>query len=578
MTKARDLSKLLSTSNGKIAGSNLDVSFENISDTGTEGTKVASGTTAQRGSTAGQVRFNTTLGITEYYTGTEFKAIDTPPTIISVDVTNIETSLGGNQTIVITGALFDTSATVKFKDNGGTEFTPDTTTRNSSSQITVTKARSSFSDANEPYDIIVTNPSGLSATLENTINVDNSPTWSTASGNLANILDSATGTHATVSATDADGDAVVYSVQSGSIPAGTSLNTSSGIISGDPTDVSSATTSNFTLRATANTKTVDRAFSIITNPTFDGSSSAKAFRTMSDIAGLYTGHQTLYTTLGGNTSAFQVKVDCSTTGGSWILVSFNFGTGGVTRNNCQDTMYGGSNGTNTSYESGRLGKTLNLGLGEGSIDGNDIYGEDIDFGSNSMTAFGGVSVDSAPNNTAYVAIDYYNHGTQSNFTSAQMTAMRAFATSMYTSIPHVALSVDASDGGSGYDFTTTYNSNTQANLGHTTNLKNASSDILRPQVRKESDDEHWSAHIWTHNTWSALTTATGWRESLSTVGDPSSTGLGVGANGFLFPKQINYQASTGGGANFGTPHLESWSNGASGTGNILNNKTYFLVK
>ena len=55
MTKARDLSKLLSTSNGKIAGSNLDVSFENISDTGTEGTKVASGTTAQRGSTTGQM-------------------------------------------------------------------------------------------------------------------------------------------------------------------------------------------------------------------------------------------------------------------------------------------------------------------------------------------------------------------------------------------------------------------------------------------------------------------------------------------------------------------------------------------
>jgi hypothetical protein len=49
MTKARDLSKLLSTANGKIAGANLDVSFENITDTGTEGTRVATGTTAQRG-------------------------------------------------------------------------------------------------------------------------------------------------------------------------------------------------------------------------------------------------------------------------------------------------------------------------------------------------------------------------------------------------------------------------------------------------------------------------------------------------------------------------------------------------
>ena len=67
MTRARDIATLLSTSNGKIAGSNLDVSFENITDTGTEGTRVATGTTAQRGSTAGQLRFNSTTNLAEYY-------------------------------------------------------------------------------------------------------------------------------------------------------------------------------------------------------------------------------------------------------------------------------------------------------------------------------------------------------------------------------------------------------------------------------------------------------------------------------------------------------------------------------
>jgi hypothetical protein len=41
MTKARNIASLLSTANGRIAGANLDVSFENITDTGTEGTKVA---------------------------------------------------------------------------------------------------------------------------------------------------------------------------------------------------------------------------------------------------------------------------------------------------------------------------------------------------------------------------------------------------------------------------------------------------------------------------------------------------------------------------------------------------------
>jgi hypothetical protein len=79
MTKARDISKLLSTANGKIAGENLDVSFENITDTGTTGTRVATGTTAQRGSTAGQLRFNTTTGLAEYYNGAGFTKIEGTP-------------------------------------------------------------------------------------------------------------------------------------------------------------------------------------------------------------------------------------------------------------------------------------------------------------------------------------------------------------------------------------------------------------------------------------------------------------------------------------------------------------------
>jgi hypothetical protein len=246
MTKARDIA---------------DFKFENITDTGTEGTRVATGTTAQRGSTAGQLRFNSTTGLAEYYTGTEFKSIDTPPIITSIDVTNVATDLGGTETFVITGSLFNGSATVKFRDNGGTLITPDTTTVNSASQITVTKTRSSFSNANEPYDVIVTNPSGLEATLDNQVNVDNSPVWSTASGSLGSINDNVSA-NLSVSATDPDGDTVEYSVQSGSLPVGTSLNSSTGAITGDPTDVASDTTSNFTLRATANNNTADRAFSI----------------------------------------------------------------------------------------------------------------------------------------------------------------------------------------------------------------------------------------------------------------------------------------------------------------------------
>jgi len=248
MTKARDIA---------------DFKFENIVDTGTEGTKVASGTTAQRGSTTGQLRFNTTTGLAEYYTGSEFKVIDTPPTITSIDVTNVVTDLGGTQTFVITGALFANGATVKFKDNGGTEITPDTTTVNSSSQITVTKTRSSFSNANEPYDVIVTNLSGLTGTLSGQINVDNSPVWSTASGNIATVYEGDT-VNVSATATDSDGDTVSYSETTANLSgAGFSLNSSTGAITGTASAVATDTTNSFTLRATANTQTADRSFNII---------------------------------------------------------------------------------------------------------------------------------------------------------------------------------------------------------------------------------------------------------------------------------------------------------------------------
>ena len=266
MTRARDLSKLLGTANnGVIPNSNLGVSFENISDSGTAGTKVASGTTGQRGSTAGQIRFNTTTGLAEYYTGTEFKIIDSPPTVTAVSPLEVDSAAGGNITFTVTGTNFQSGAVTKFVGNDGTEITASTTTVTNSTTISAVIARSSFVGAKEPYDVKVINASGLLGILDNQINVDVSPAWSTASGNIANIADTATGTHATVSATDADGDTVSYSETGGTVltTAGLTLNSSTGAISGDPTNVGSSTTYSFNLRATANSKTVDRAFNII---------------------------------------------------------------------------------------------------------------------------------------------------------------------------------------------------------------------------------------------------------------------------------------------------------------------------
>jgi hypothetical protein len=261
MTKARDLSKLLSTSNGKIAGSNLDVSFENISDTGTEGTKVASGTTAQRGSTAGQIRFNSTTGLAEYYDGNAFKSIDAPPTVQSISPS---TALTANQDITINGSNFSTGATVKFIGNDGTEYSSPTVTRNSASELVAETPSTVLTVANEPYDIQVTNTSGLSGILADGLDAGSTPSFTTASGSVGTLTDGnrAGSNLTTIVATDADSQSVTLSLKAGSsVPSGLTFN-SDGTFSGTADAVGSDTTTTFTVVASDGTNTNERQFSI----------------------------------------------------------------------------------------------------------------------------------------------------------------------------------------------------------------------------------------------------------------------------------------------------------------------------
>ncbi len=266
MTKARDLSKLLSTSNGKIAGENLDVSFENISDTGTEGTKVASGTTAQRGSTTGQWRFNSTTGFFEGVgTGGVIASLEPDPVISSIDDEEVDTATGGNQTFVVIGSGFSSGGTISFIGNDGTTFNAISTTHDSVTQQTAVVAKSSFVNSKEPYDIKFTSSGGKFGILENIINVDNAPNWSTSAGNVGSVLEGTAISTIQLSATDPEGDSVTYAETTSNLSgAGFSLSTS-GAITGTAGSVSGNTTTSFTVRATAGSKTTDRTFNIITN-------------------------------------------------------------------------------------------------------------------------------------------------------------------------------------------------------------------------------------------------------------------------------------------------------------------------
>jgi len=311
MTKARDLANFNPT---------------NITDTGTEGTRVASGTTAQRGSTTGQWRFNTTTGFFEGRNATGvFQTLEPTPTITSVNDGEVDSASGGNQTIVISGTGFSSGGTIAFVGSSA-EFNATTTTFNSTTQVTAVAPKSSFLNAQEPYKVKFTSSSGIAGTsATGLINVDNTPGWQTASGNLGTVFEDVAISTITVSATDADSDTVAYSVQSGSLPTGLSLNSSNGEITGTPnvndTYASGGVTHTFDLRATANSNTTDRTFNIL-RKWKDGSTSSSALASATAIKTL-----TGTTTDGGyyiqdpsnSSNSIYAYCDMNFDGGGWIL-------------------------------------------------------------------------------------------------------------------------------------------------------------------------------------------------------------------------------------------------------------------
>ena len=189
------------------------------------------------------------------------------PTISSVTPTNAVSGDGtGNHTFVITGTGF-TGATADLLNASGTAVAFDTVAIDSITQITGVIAKSSLPGSGEPYDVRVTAASGLKSTLDNQINVDQSPVFSTAAGSLGTVSDgNRSGFSTTILAADPEsGGDVVYTLESGTLPAGTSLaSQSSGcVISGNLTAVGSDTTSTFTIRAKDVASNVtDRIFSI----------------------------------------------------------------------------------------------------------------------------------------------------------------------------------------------------------------------------------------------------------------------------------------------------------------------------
>ena len=179
------------------------------------------------------------------------------PTISSISPTVIDNNAAN---VVITGTNFKDSSTPPTVDAINSS-TGAIVTANS---VTFTSATSITANFTLPVDgtyfLRVENSDGLAARSASALlTVSDAPAWTTAAGNLGTVA--ALGTiNFTVAATNATS----FAVQSGALPGGASLNTSTGAITGTETGSTQTTTFTFTIRATdAQGQTADRQFNII---------------------------------------------------------------------------------------------------------------------------------------------------------------------------------------------------------------------------------------------------------------------------------------------------------------------------
>ena len=117
----------------------------------------------------------------ELYTSSGWQNIvSETPGVVSVSGSYLESV--GSATLEITGTNFTTGAIASVIGTNGVEVNANSTTVNSI--VSVTAVFSGLSNANEPYDIKVTNTSNLFGLLPDSLYINASPVWTTASGSL----------------------------------------------------------------------------------------------------------------------------------------------------------------------------------------------------------------------------------------------------------------------------------------------------------------------------------------------------------------------------------------------------------
>ena len=231
-----------------------------------------------------------------------------------------------NPTLTITGRYFQLGVEVVLNNiPTETEFINSTTL-----QVTTQSLESGF------YTIRIINPDGLRATEVDGLLVDSQPEWVTSEGLLGRLSDAATGDHYTLEATDPEETAIIYTLwpNGDNFPPGLSMNSDTGVISGDPDDVESEIEYTFTVRAEDEAGSyVDREFTIFINDIFgqDPSTPGDSCNHLMSIgSSLGDGIYWIDPDGEGGADAFQIFCDMTTDGGGWTLVHSSNGMNGST--------------------------------------------------------------------------------------------------------------------------------------------------------------------------------------------------------------------------------------------------------
>jgi hypothetical protein len=178
------------------------------------------------------------------------------PTISSISPSVIENT---QTAITITGTNFKDSSTPPFVDainaSTGAIVTADSVSFTNATTVVATFTL----PVDGTYFLRLENNDGIACRSGTALlTVSDAPAWTTAAGSLGTVSNGGT-INFTVAATNATS----FAVQSGALPGGASLNTSTGAITGTESGSTQTTTFSFTIRATdAQGQTADRAFTI----------------------------------------------------------------------------------------------------------------------------------------------------------------------------------------------------------------------------------------------------------------------------------------------------------------------------